>query len=154
MDLSALMAEEDPAQKQLMSTMGQRKTLLDWHNYTGWAATALMLATVATAPKEETSSTHKWMGICAGTTYAASALLSYLAPRPTGIKDSRSISWHKKLIYVHAPAMLLSMITGFAIHNDRKKGREPGTFAESHKPFSAIATVAMGLSLGVTLYEF
>lgn len=154
LDLLSLQVDPDPKQEQLLQTMSSRRTMLNWHNYTGWAATALMIAASATGPDGTISNTHKWLGITAGSTYLASALLAYIAPKPAGIKDSRSISWHKKLMYIHGPAMFMSMITGFAIHNDRKKGRSPSGLANTHKPFSSIATVAMGLSLGVTLYEF
>ena len=144
--LSLLQVEESPEDIELLSTLKTRRQMLNWHTYTAWTTVALMGATLITAPDGKHDNTHKWLGIASGLGYLASASLAYFAPKPEDIKDSNNIFIHKKLIWIHAPAMLLTLAAGLQAHNDRKDNKELGSLADLHGAFASIAAISFGLA--------
>ena len=144
--LALLVIEEDSSDKELLSTLKTRRQMLNWHGYTAWAAVGLMGATLLTGPEDKHDSTHKWLGISSGVAYLSSASLAYFAPREKDSKQSENILIHKKLIWIHAPAMLLTVIAGIKAHSQHKNGEKLDTFAKLHAPFAAIAAVSFGVA--------
>ena len=113
-----------------------------------------MAATLINAPEDKKSDFHKWTGIAAAGAYLGSAGLAMMAPRPAGITTKRNILWHKRLAWIHGPAMALTMLTGFIAHNDYKKGKKLSTLGKIHGGLSRLVSIPFALSIAVTLYEF
>ncbi len=144
--LSILSVKEDPSDKELLLTLKNRRKMLNWHRYTAWTTIGLMGATLLTRPEGETDDTHKILGIASGVSYLAAASLAYFGHKPTDIKQTDNILIHKTLIWIHAPAMLLTAYAGIRAHNQHKKGEELDTIADMHSAFAAIAAISFGLA--------
>lgn len=142
--LSLLQVEETSETKELMNQMKTRSLMLDWHTYTGWAAVALMGATLVTAPENTHDKDHKWVGIAAGGMYLVSGVLAYFAPKPEGTKVQPNIAIHEKLAWIHVPAMALTMWSGLQAHKEHKDKKALSFIGKSHKAWAAIATVSFG----------
>lgn len=143
--LNSFAAEVDPAEQKMMEDLKTRRTLLNWHQYTAWATGGLMLGALVNPPgddDEKVSSTHKWFGIGAGAMYLTSASLAYFAPKPEGTNQQDNIMIHKKLIWLHAPAMALTVAAGLSANNDRKNHRDQSSFSKLHKVAVPIALVS------------
>ena len=144
--LAALAVESSPDDAYELAVLKDRRRFLDVHFYTAWATVGLMGLTLITAPDNEKSNTHKWLGIAAGTSYLTSAAFAYWAPRPSDVKQSENILIHKKLIWIHAPAMFLTVASGISAHSQHKDGKKLDSFADAHKIFAAITAVSFGLA--------
>jgi len=144
--LAALAVESSPDDAYELAVLKDRRRFLDAHFYTAWATVGLMGLTLITAPDNEKSNTHKWLGITAGLSYITSASFAYMAPKPTGVKQSENILIHKKLIWVHAPAMFLTVASGISAHSQHKDGKKLDSFADAHKIFAAVTAISFGLA--------
>jgi len=153
--LADLQVQDEAVSPELAQTLEKRKTMLNVHKYLAWATTAAMIATLATAPEgKEASSGHKAMGITTGVLYAGTATFAALAPRPETMQDTKNMVWHKRLIWIHAPAMLLAAVSGIAANKDYKDGKKPSGLGDLHKSAAKVAAIPFFISFGLTLYEF
>ncbi len=154
-DLSLLQVENSPEDIKMASEYKTRKSLLEWHNYTGYAAAALYLTSMITAPDENKRSTrHNTLAIAAGTTYLTSAALAWLAPKPKGTKLKNNMKWHVRAAWIHVPAMILTGLSGYLADKHRKDGEEVKGFGGAHKAFSTITAISLAASITLLHYEF
>ena len=157
---------EAPSQDaDLDKRKARRKWMLTTHQVLGFVTAALLTATMAsgeegeeeehnTAQKgdsEQASATHKNLGIASGVMYVTTAAFSILAPTPPGLEPSGSSLWHRRLAWVHGPAIVLAPILGNMANESLKKNEDPSGLAALHKPVVAIGYTAFMLSL-VSLY--
>jgi hypothetical protein len=144
--LAKLAVEDTPDDAYELAVLKDRRRFLDAHFYSAWASVGLMGLTLITAPDNEKSNTHKWLGIMSGLSYLSSAGFAYFAPKPTDVKQTENILIHKKLIWVHAPAMFLTIMSGISAHDQHKEHKKLDSFADAHKLFAAITAVSFGLA--------
>lgn len=125
----------------------ERKTMLTWHEYTAWGALGLMGLSFATAPEGKSKNFHNIVGYGTGALYLSSAFFAYSSPKFKDVKDQPKIVWHKRLIYIHAPAMLLTALSGYKAAKERKEGKPLSSFAKAHKAFAGITAISFGLGV-------
>lgn len=136
---------EEDSDAKLMQDMKTRRTMLDWHKYTAWGTVALMAATVATAPDDDSlGNTHKTLGLLSAAGYLTSASLAVLAPRPEGTPQEKNIYIHKNLAWIHRPAFALTAASGLIAQHQRKKGEEVSGLGSAHSTFVAITALSFG----------
>jgi len=84
---------------------------------------------------------HVALGASAVAMYAATASYAIRAPRVSGEPARGGVKWHKYLIYIHAPGMVLTPILGAMAYNQINSGQKVHGIASAHGAV-AVATAA------------
>ena len=132
----------------------KRHTYLKWHQYAALATLATWGAAIATAKEGGATGTHKALGYTTGALYATAGTLAMLAPKPELTKPEKGpIVWHKRLIYIHLPAMILTPILGAMAEKRYEKGQELKGIEKMHKAVAPIGFAALALSAAFMTFE-
>lgn len=75
--------------------------------------------------------------------YLTTAYFSISAPKADTMVDTENVKWHKRLAYIHMPAMIIGPILGMKAIDDYKKGKNPSGIAKLHKPIMALGIAAL-----------
>lgn len=75
--------------------------------------------------------------------YFTTAYYSMSAPKADTVVDSDSVKWHKRLAFVHMPAMIIGPILGLKAIDDYKKGKNPSGVAKLHRPLMLLGAAAL-----------
>lgn len=75
--------------------------------------------------------------------YFATAYYSISAPKADAMADSSSVTWHKRLAFIHMPAMIIGPILGLKAIDDYKKGKNPSGVAKLHRPLMILGAAAL-----------
>ncbi len=75
--------------------------------------------------------------------YFTTAYFSISAPKSETMVDSNAVTWHKRLAYIHMPAMIIGPILGLSALNDYKKGRNPSGISKLHVPVMMLGAAAL-----------
>lgn len=84
--------------------------------------------------------------ITAGVTlasYFTTAYFGITAPKAQSMEDTEQIKWHKRLAFVHMPAMIIGPLFALKAHNDYKKGRNPSGVGKLHRPIMMLGIAAL-----------
>jgi hypothetical protein len=149
-DLGLTPAEtEGSAQRQAI--FDRRTHMLKVHQKLGLITVipvaAACLSSVGAPPEKgdysNTSSRdlHVALGASAVAMYAATASYAIRAPRVSGEPARGGVKWHKYLIYIHAPGMVLTPILGAMAYNQINSGQKVHGIASAHGGV-AVATAA------------
>ena len=84
---------------------------------------------------------HVALGATAVAMYAATASYAIRAPRVSGEPARGGVKWHKYLIYIHAPGMVLTPVLGAMAYNQINSGQKVHGIASAHGAV-AVATAA------------
>jgi len=84
---------------------------------------------------------HIALGATAVAMYAATASYAIRAPRVSHEPARGGVKWHKYLIYIHAPGMVLTPILGAMAYNQINSGQKVHGIASAHGAV-AVATAA------------
>lgn len=98
------------------------------------------------AYSKDDAKNFKFHLISAGLTlasYYTTAYFSLSAPKKATASDLYATQWHKRLAYVHMPAMIIGPILGLTAYHDYKKGRDPKGLARLHRPVMALGVAAL-----------
>jgi hypothetical protein len=87
--------------------------------------------------------THALMAGLTLASYLTTAYFSISAPKSDAMEDLDSVKWHKRLAYIHVPAMIIGPILGLKAIDDYKKGKNPSGIAKLHKPVMALGLAAL-----------
>jgi|GEM_PF-3394119 len=77
---------------------------------------------------------HMFMAFTTLASYGTTAYYSLSAPRPDNMQDEPARIWHKRLAYIHGPAMLLSPFIGMLAFKKYHDGQDPSGIAKLHRP--------------------
>lgn len=141
----------------------KREHDLKAHRHAGYATlglAALSFATAFMAKKEVDDARNARNGrmdasdankfnvhlMTAGVTLAAYFTTAYLgmnAPKSQSMMDTESTAWHKRMAYIHVPAMILGPIFALKAYNDYKNGKNPRGIGKLHRPTMMLGSVAL-----------
>jgi hypothetical protein len=141
----------NPTQIQEQKTLETRHRMLKTHEVLGLTTLGFMAASVFTGG---TNDTHMYLGMATGLLYFTTAYYSLAAPKPNGIKDRGNIKWHKRLAWIHFPAMILTPILGYIYKKNQDAGRKSSGLVKEHPTIAAIGFGAFALSAALMTIEF
>ena len=75
--------------------------------------------------------------------YLTTAYYSISAPKSDSMEDTQAVKWHKRIAYIHMPAMIIGPLLGLKAIDDYKKGKNPSGIAKLHKPVMALGIAAL-----------
>lgn len=141
---------QSQANAQLQARLNQRTHDLKVHQTLGLITLAPLVATVAVAggakqkhdhhvpgaPLIEPSSTGVDLHVALGSTtvvmYAATAWYAIRAPKIAGVKPRGAIRFHRDLVWIHAPGMVLTPILGAMALNQENSNQKIHGIASAH----------------------
>ena len=139
-----------PSQMKDQAELEVRHRMLKRHEVLGLTTLGFMTATLFTGNSGSSSNTHMYLGMATGALYFTTAYFSLAAPKPAGIKDRGNIVWHKRLAWIHFPAMVLAPILGYML----KKDDDDNKFVKQHQTIAGIGYGAFALSTALMTIEF
>jgi len=133
--------------------MEKRSSMLATHQILGLATGAAMLATLFTGKEADYTDFHMYSGVATGALYATTAYFSLFAPKPDTIKDNNSTKWHRRLAWLHGPAMLLTIVAALAAKNQVDDHKSISGLGELHKPAVAVLVPTFFASLAIMTFD-
>jgi hypothetical protein len=128
--------------------------MLKTHEVLGLTTLGFMAATLLTGDEGADGNTHMYLGMATGALYYTTAYYSLTAPKPAGIKDRGNIVWHKRLAWIHFPAMILAPILGYIYKKNENAGRKSSGLVEQHPTIATIGFGAFAISAALMTIEF
>ncbi len=135
-------------------TLERRHSMLKRHEVLGLATLGLMTATMLTGGSAIDSNMHMYLGMASGALYFTTAYYSLTAPKPAGIRDRGNIVWHKRLAWIHFPAMVLAPILGYMYKRNEENERKSSALVKQHPTIAGIGFGAFALSAALMTVEF
>ncbi len=90
---------------------------------------------------------HVALGATAVAMYAATASYAIRAPRVSHEPARGGVKWHKYLIYIHAPGMVLTPILGAMAYNQISSGQKVHGIASAHGAVAAATAASYGAAI-------
>jgi hypothetical protein len=146
--------EDMNADLKLSSLLKERRHDLDLHEKWAISTTVLMTGALLTGKENDVSNTHKYLGIASGLSYYITSYYALKAPIPPDFKSSGASLWHKRLAWIHFPAMVLAPALGLLAERQLDKGEEIHGIAKLHKPLVAAAFWSFAASLAILKFDF
>ena len=129
----------------------ERHSMLKTHELLGLTTLGVMTAALFSGGN---NSAHMYLGISSGLLYYATAYYSLSAPKPMGLKERGNIVWHKRLAWVHFPAMVLAPVLGYLYKKNQDDGKESSSLVKQHQTIAGIGYGAFALSAALMTIEF
>ncbi len=142
------------ADRKRQETLEERHSMLKRHEVLGLTTLGLMTATMLTGGSAIDSNVHMYLGMATGALYFTTAYYSLTAPKPSGIRDRGNIVWHKRLAWIHFPAMVLAPILGYMYKRNEENDRKSSSLVKQHPTIAGIGFGAFALSAALMTVEF
>jgi len=94
-----------------------------------------------TGPSDSGVDLHVALGSTTALLYGVTAYYAIAAPKIPGVKPKGAIRWHRDLVWIHAPGMVLTPILGAMALNQENNGEHVHGIASAHS-YVAWTTVA------------
>lgn len=146
--------ELTPTQMKEQKILETRHDMLKTHELLGLTTLGVMTTALLTGGSALDSNTHMYLGIASGLLYYTTAYYSLTAPKPVGIKDRGNIVWHKRLAWIHFPAMVLAPILGYLYKKNEEDGKKSSSLIKQHSAVAGIGYGAFALSAALMTIEF
>lgn len=146
--------ELTPKQIKQQKTLETRHHMLKTHEVLGLTTLGVMTATMLTGGSALDTNAHMYLGMASGLLYYTTAYYSLTAPKPAGIKDRGNIVWHKRLAWIHFPAMVLAPILGYIYKKNEDDGKKSSGLVKQHPTIAGIGYGAFALSAALMTIEF
>jgi hypothetical protein len=141
-------------QKREQQALEKRHSMLKTHEVLGLTTLGFMTATMLTGGSALDKNTHMYLGMTSGLLYFTTAYFSLLAPKPAGIKDRGNIVWHKRLAWIHFPAMLLAPVLGYMYKKNEEDHKKSSSLVKQHSAIAGVGFGAFALSAALMTIEF
>jgi cytochrome b561 len=146
--------ELSPKEVEEQKTLETRHSMLKTHEVLGLTTLTVMTATMFTGGSAIDSNVHMYLGVASGLLYYTTAYYSFTAPKPVGIKERGNIVWHKRLAWIHFPAMVLAPILGYIYKKNEEDGKDNSSLVKQHPTIAGIGYGAFALSAALMTFEF
>ena len=143
-----------PSEIKAQKVLEKRHSMLKTHEVLGLTTLGLMSATMLTGNSGATGNVHMYLGIASGLMYYTTAYYSLTAPKPATIKDRGMIVWHKRLAWVHFPAMVLAPVLGYMYKQNEENDRKSSSLVKQHSAVAGVGFAAFALSAALMTFEF
>jgi hypothetical protein len=90
---------------------------------------------------------HVALGGVAAAMYGATAYYAIRAPRVSNEPARGGVKWHKYLIYIHAPGMILTPILGAMAFNQINSGQKVHGIASAHGAVATATAISYGAAI-------
>lgn len=155
--LSDLDVTEAPVKaegKLSTSEFNLRHEKLKKHEMLGLATFGMMTATMLTGGSAIGNDLHMYLGFTTAALYFTTAYYSLSAPRPANITDKARMKWHKRLAWIHFPAMVIAPILGYLHKRHAEDGKKLSGMEKQHPTVAGVLYGSFALSTALMVIEF
>lgn len=145
---------EMKASPELQKTLDDRRYYLKQHQVWGLVSVGAMTAALLSGGEGELPPEHPFIAGLAVASYAMSAYSAYMAPDLPYGKISGGTAWHRRLIWIHLPGMVLTPILGYMAAKKIDRDEKLKSPEKYHRDVATVTTVALALSLLSVSIEF
>ena len=100
-----------------------------------------------TGPSSSGVDLHVALGSGTAVLYGLTAYYAIAAPKIPGVKPKGAIKWHRDLVWIHAPGMVLTPILGAMALNQENNGERVHGIASAHSYVAWTTIAAYGVSI-------
>ena len=98
-------------------------------------------------PSSGTVDLHAALGASTAALYGFTAYYAIRAPKIPGVKPKGAIKWHRDLVWIHAPGMILTPILGGMALSQENNGERVHGIASAHSYVAWTTVGAYGASI-------
>lgn len=143
-----------PQDELIRFELDRREYMLKTHRVMGLATLGFLSATVLTGENALNGDLHRKLGITSSLLYITTAYYGITAPNPIHSPDSVYKKWHKRLAWIHFPALLVSPILGYQFKKNKEEGRKSSQLIKNHATVAGLGYVAFALSAALMTFDF
>lgn len=148
----------DPAvtkpDSELQRTLEDRRYYLRQHQIWGLVATGSLILAALSGGEGDLPPEHPFIAGLAVASYSAAAYTAWQAPELPHGKESGGTKWHRRLVWIHLPAMIATPILGYMAAKKVDRGEKLDGPEKYHKDAAWIAAGAVALSALTVSFEF
>lgn len=143
-----------PKQLSEQKELEIRHSTLKTHEVLGLTTVGVMTAAMLTGNSVMENDLHMYLGVSSALLYYTTAYFAFTAPKPPGVKERGNIVWHKRLAWIHFPAMVLAPILGFMRKHDLENNKSSNSLVKQHPTIAGVGYGALVLSAALMTFEF
>lgn len=147
-------AAELESTPELQKTLEDRRYYLRQHQIWGLVAVGAMAAAVFSGGEGDLPPEHPFFAGLAAASYAAAAYTSWAAPELPQGKVSGGTAWHRRLVWIHLPGMVLTPVLGYMAAKKLDRGEKLDGAEKYHKDVAIVTAATLALSALTVSFEF
>jgi len=146
--------KETQSSPELQKTLDDRRFYLRQHQIWGLVSVGAMAAALLTGGEGDLPPEHPFFAGLAVASYAASAYTALRAPDIPHGKKHGGTAWHRRLMWVHLPGMILTPILGYMAAKKIDKGEKLDGMEKYHKDVAGVTAAVLAVSALTVSFEF
>ena len=147
-------AQESAADPALQKNLADRRFYLRQHQIWGLVSVAAIAATFLSGGEGNVPPEHPFFAGLAVASYSAAAYTSWRAPELAHGKEYGGSNWHRRLVWIHLPAMVMAPVLGYLAAKKIEKGEKLDGIEKYHKDVGTIAAATLLVSALTVSIEF
>lgn len=147
-------SEDTKASPETQKQLEDRRFYLKQHQIWGLVSAGTMALATLSGGEGDLPPEHPYLAGLAFTSYAAAAYTSWAAPELKDEKIKGGSAWHRRLVWIHLPGMILTPILGYLAAKKFEKGEKLDGPEEYHKDIAGITAVSLLISAVTVSFEF
>ncbi len=152
-DLGFSEAETKPT-PELQKILDDRRFYLRQHQIWGLVSVGALAATLLSGGEGDYPPEHPFFAGLAVASYSAAAYTALMAPELPHGKEKGGTAWHRRLVWVHLPGMILAPILGYLAAQKIDKGEKLDGPERYHKDIATITAATVAISALTVSFEF
>ncbi len=145
---------ETQANPRLQRNLEDRRFYLHQHQIWGLVSVSAMAATLISGGEGSLPAEHPFLAGVSIASYSAAAYTAWAAPElPLGLPYGGSL-WHRRLLWIHFPGMILTPILGYLAAKKVQKSEDLNGIEKYHKDVAGITAAILGVSALSVTVEF
>lgn len=138
----------------LQKTLEDRRYYLKQHQIWGLVAAGSLVLAAMSGGEGDLPPEHPFLAGLAVASYSAAAYTAWMAPELPHGKESGGSQWHRRLVWVHLPAMILTPILGYMAAKKIDNGEKLDGPEKYHKDAAWVAAGSLALAALTVSFEF
>ncbi len=139
---------------ELQRTLEDRRYYLRQHQIWGLVAAGSLILAAMSGGEGDLPPEHPFVAGLAVASYSAAAYTAWKAPELPHGKESGGTKWHRRLVWIHLPAMIAAPILGYIAAKKVDRGERLDGAEKYHKDAALIAAGSVALAALTVSFEF
>jgi hypothetical protein len=145
---------ESKATPELQKTLDDRRFYLRQHQIWGLVAVGAMAAAFLSGGEGDLPPEHPFFAGLAVASYSAAAYTALMAPELPHGKEKGGTAWHRRLVWIHLPGMILTPILGYLAAKKINDGEKLDGPEKYHKDVATVTAATLAISAITVSFEF
>lgn len=139
---------------ELQQTLDERRFYLRQHQIWGLITVGALVATVLSGGEGDLPPEHPFFAGLSVASYSAAAYTALYAPELPHGKEYGGTAWHRRLVWIHLPGMILTPVLGYLAAKKIDSGKKLDGPEKYHKDAAYITAAAVAISAITVSFEF